>query len=107
MAAHGAGRRDAARLRPPGPRAGTLSTVHRVLQVGLGPIGRQMAKRVLERRELELVGGVDVDPELAGRPLGEVLGVPSAAPVVAQIEEAVKRLKPDVALVTTVSDLDK
>jgi hypothetical protein len=46
----------------------------RVIEFGLGPIGQGLAKEVLARRDMELVGGVDRAPGMAGRPLEEVLG---------------------------------
>lgn len=52
-----------------------MSTPIRVIQYGLGAIGRAAAKLVLSKPGLQLVGAVDRDPKLAGRDLGEVLGV--------------------------------
>jgi 4-hydroxy-tetrahydrodipicolinate reductase len=47
----------------------------RVIQYGLGPIGSAVAKLVVERENLELVGGVDVDPAKVGKDVGEVIGL--------------------------------
>jgi len=46
----------------------------RVVQYGLGAIGLGIARILLERPEVELVGAVDVAPEKVGRDLGELLG---------------------------------
>lgn len=46
----------------------------RVIQYGLGPIGCAMARHVLERPGIALVGGVDVDPNKVGKDLGQVIG---------------------------------
>ena len=46
----------------------------RVVQMGLGPIGRSIAKSVGGRPGLKLVGAVDPDPALAGADLGTVIG---------------------------------
>lgn len=80
----------------------------RVLQYGLGPIGCLMAQIVAERAELfELVGAVDIDPDKAGKDLGEVIGTgrrlninvdPNAA-------EAIESAAPDVVLHSTGSYL--
>jgi len=60
-------------IQPRGPRSADRV---RVLAFGLGPIGRAAAQLAAGRIEqFELVGAVDCDPNLAGRPLGEVLGV--------------------------------
>jgi 4-hydroxy-tetrahydrodipicolinate reductase len=47
----------------------------RVIQYGLGAIGRVAARLVLSKPGLQLVGAVDRDTKLAGRDLGEVLGL--------------------------------
>jgi 2,4-diaminopentanoate dehydrogenase len=47
----------------------------RVIQYGLGAIGRAAARLVLSRPGLRLVGAVDRDPKLAGKDLGDVLGL--------------------------------
>jgi len=47
----------------------------RIIQYGLGAIGRAAARLVLEKKNLQLVGAVDRDPKLVGRDLGEVLGL--------------------------------
>jgi hypothetical protein len=83
-----------------------MSTPVRILQVGLGPIGLEMARRAARRPDHCVVGGCDVDPALRGRSLAEL--VPEGrcqGSVAADIEEAVRASRPDVALVTTVSDL--
>ena len=52
-----------------------MANTIRVIQYGLGPIGSAMARHVLARPGLELVGAVDVDPSKAGRDAGEVIGL--------------------------------
>jgi 4-hydroxy-tetrahydrodipicolinate reductase len=47
----------------------------RVLQWGLGAMGGGMARLMLEKPGLEIVAAVDGRPDLAGRDLGDVLGV--------------------------------
>ncbi len=49
-----------------------MSKPIRVIQFGLGAIGRATARLVLKRNTLQLAGAVD--PQFAGRDLGEVLG---------------------------------
>ncbi len=79
---------------------------HRVLQVGLGPIGIEMARRAARRPNLAVVGAVDIDPKLEGKLLKDVVtGAEVEGHVVTSLEQAVARFRPDVALVTTVSDL--
>jgi hypothetical protein len=52
-----------------------MSEPIRVIQYGLGAIGRAAARLAASRPGIELVGAVDRDPSLAGKDLGEVLGL--------------------------------
>ena len=52
-----------------------MSEQIRVIQYGLGPIGSAMARHVVERAGLELVGGVDIDPAKVGVDVGETIGL--------------------------------
>src|SRR5512133_4297115 len=54
-----------------------------VVIMGLGEVGRAIARAALARAELQVVGAVDPDPQLAGRSLAELLGVPAPALTVA------------------------
>lgn len=47
----------------------------RVIHYGLGPIGVETAKLVLSKKNLEIVGAVDISEDKAGRDLGTVLGL--------------------------------
>ncbi len=75
----------------------------RVIQYGLGPIGCAMARHVLERDGLELVGGVDVAPAKVGKDMGEVLGLGRSLglPVVGKLTEILAHKQVDVVLHTT------
>ncbi|GAI45202.1 unnamed protein product, partial [marine sediment metagenome] len=46
-----------------------------MIQYGLGPIGSAVARHVIERAGLELVGGVDIDPVKVGKDVGEAIGL--------------------------------
>lgn len=46
----------------------------RVIQYGLGPIGCATVKALLEKKDLHIVGAVDIAPEKVGKGLGEVIG---------------------------------
>ncbi|MDZ4164284.1 MAG: hypothetical protein U1C55_04075 [Smithellaceae bacterium] len=47
----------------------------RVIHYGLGPIGIETAKLALTKSSLEIVGAVDIAQDMAGRDLGQVLGL--------------------------------
>lgn len=84
-----------------------MSNAIRVIQYGLGPIGSAMARHVVEREGLELVGGVDIDPAKVGRDVGEVidLGHPLGFPVAEKLAQV--RAEADVVLHTTSSYFDQ
>ncbi len=50
-----------------------------VAVAGLGHMGREAARAVLSRPELELVGALEADPALVGKSLAELLDVPQAS----------------------------
>jgi 4-hydroxy-tetrahydrodipicolinate reductase len=78
----------------------------RVLQVGLGAIGCGIARRVRQRFGLDLVGAVDVRPDLAGRDLGELIGAGRLdLPVLDSLEAAIDRTAPDLVMNATGSRL--
>ena len=84
-----------------------MSKQIRVIQYGLGPIGCMMARHVLERSGLQLVGGVDVDSNKIGKDLGQVIGAGRdlGIKVVAKLAD-LKKVKFDVVLHTTNSFFD-
>jgi 4-hydroxy-tetrahydrodipicolinate reductase len=76
----------------------------RILQVGLGPLGRAVVRDLHERRLGHVVAAVDVDPELAGRSLATLL--PECAERVhieAGLDDVDPGLEVDAAVVTTSS----
>jgi len=81
----------------------------RVVQFGLGPIGMAVVRRVAARKDLKLVGAVDVDPAKVGRDLGELaeVGRKLGVKVSADADAVLKSSKPDVVLHTTGSSLKK
>jgi hypothetical protein len=85
-----------------------MSDNTRVIQYGLGPIGSAVARHVVERPGLELVGGVDIDPAKLGRDVGQVIGMeaPLGFPVSENLVQVLERAKADVVLHTTSSYFD-
>jgi 2,4-diaminopentanoate dehydrogenase len=77
-----------------------------VVQRGLGPLGRQIVRYLVEREGIQLVGAVDVDPALAGQDVGELCGLAPLGVVVAPtLDEALDRAtaEPRAAVLATVS----
>lgn len=77
----------------------------RVALWGLGAMGSGMARLVLEKSGLELVGGIDMRPDYVGKDLGDVLGAGRKLGVVVTNDPA-KVLDPakvDVVVIATTS----
>ena len=53
-----------------------MSNKIKVAQFGLGPIGQSSIRLLAERKNFEIVGGIDIQPSLAGKTLGDVCGLP-------------------------------
>jgi len=72
----------------------------RVIQYGLGAIGRAAARLVLERPGLALVGAIDCNPHFAGRDLGQVLelGRDLDIPVTGDAEELLGHIGADAVI---------
>ena len=82
----------------------------RVMQVGLGPLGRMMVRDVVQRGLGEIVAAVDPGEGICGGTVGScVEGVRSSTPVRGSIAEAFADAggAVDVAMVTTTSDLSR
>jgi hypothetical protein len=80
----------------------------RVIQYGLGPIGSAVARHVVERAGLELVGGVDIDPAKVGKDVGEAIGLGRRLgfPVAARLADVLARTPVDAVIHTTSSYFD-
>ena len=80
----------------------------RVIQYGLGPIGSAIARHVVERPGLGLVGAVDIDPAKVGKDVGEVIGLdrPLGFMVADRLEEVLARMEADLVLHATSSYID-
>src|SRR5436190_19036313 len=79
----------------------------RVMHVGLGPIGVAVAKQIVGRKGLQIVGAVDIDPAKAGKDVAEIIGAdrPLKVKVTTDIGKTIKACKRDVALLCTSSSL--
>ncbi|MEA1963806.1 MAG: dihydrodipicolinate reductase [Candidatus Aerophobetes bacterium] len=80
----------------------------KVVHVGLGPIGAQIARYIVNEREgISYVGAVDINPEIVGRDLGEVIGIGKSLNI--KVSNDLKALfeeaRPDIAIYTTVSSV--
>ena len=79
----------------------------KVVLVGLGPLGRKVARYVGEREGIEIVGAVEIDPDLQGTSLSELTEVESQSfPIEARVADVKARVKVDAAILTTVSTME-
>ena len=79
-----------------------------VVFVGLGPIGRLCAEIALERTGLEIMGAVDIDPDLVGRDLGAVLGGEAKGVIIRNdIASALSEAADGVVVLTTSSSMSE
>ncbi len=78
-----------------------------VLLYGLGPIGQGIARLVLETEGLKVVGATDIAPALAGRDLGDVLGLGRKLRIKVESQPArlLQGTRADVAVLCTSSSL--
>ena len=79
----------------------------RVILFGLGPMGKLMAKGILEKKGMRIVGAVDIAEELVGKDLGEILdlGKNLGVTVTDNVEGLLSRIKADIAVIATRSYL--
>ena len=77
----------------------------RVVQYGTGKMSVYTMRYVYEKGG-EIVGAIDVDPNVIGKDIGEVMGCENKGVYVVNVADAEKMLsetKPDVVIVTTMS----
>jgi len=75
----------------------------RAVQYGCGPIGLSVTSLAARRKDIELVGAVDIDPEIVGRDLGEMAALDDKLGVVVTDDAGtlLAEVKPDIAFHTT------
>lgn len=80
----------------------------KVLVVGLGEIGVQTCKLILQKRSFELLAAVDIDPTKANKDLGEFLNKTKLGiKVYNDLKTALIELKPEVTILTSKSHLNE
>ncbi|MGQ9641982.1 MAG: NAD(P)H-dependent amine dehydrogenase family protein [Candidatus Bathycorpusculaceae bacterium] len=79
----------------------------RVVIFGVGAVGSLIAKFLLEKEGVEIVGAIDVAKDKVGKDLGEVLGVKKTVGVKVSddVDAAFSRAKPDIIIHATSSFL--
>lgn len=80
----------------------------RVFQIGCGKMSTY-TMRYAEEKGAKIVGAVDIDPNIIGKDIGEIIGSEDKNVVIAsikQLEEYMLATKPDIAIITTESLLN-
>jgi 2,4-diaminopentanoate dehydrogenase len=80
-----------------------------VMLYGLGPIGAAVARQLATRKGFKIAGGIDIDPAKLGQDLGDVIEFERKLKVRVTNDAAgaLKRTRPDVAVLCTSSALKK
>ncbi len=82
-----------------------MSEKVKVVQYGTGKMSVYTMRYVYEKGG-EIVGAIDVNPDVIGKDIGEIMGTENKGVKVVALEEAEKMMqetKPDIAIVTTMS----
>ncbi len=80
----------------------------RVVQAGLGPIGREVARLAAAHPALEVVGAADLDPDHVGSDLGDALGIdPMGVEIRDSLPAVLDEVRPELVLHATGSFLPK
>ncbi len=80
----------------------------KVLQVGLGPLGIKVAQFIADRSGISIVAAVDKNQELIGKKLSELDdSLSSDITISGSVEDALSDVEADVAILTTVSDMER
>lgn len=80
----------------------------KIVHVGMGPLGRKMYRYAIERPSLQVVGAVDVDEAIIGQDLGKFCGKDDAGiRISSSVAAACEKGGADIAVLTTVSDLER
>ncbi len=80
-----------------------------IIQYGLGPIGNKITSIISEKKNLKIVGAVDIAPNLVGKDIGILAGFSNSIGV--KIEKSINDInseeKADIVVLTTASSLEK
>jgi 4-hydroxy-tetrahydrodipicolinate reductase len=78
-----------------------------VVQYGLGPIGLQITRYLLERKIFKIVGAIDIDPQKVGNDLGTIAGLNKklGVKISSDADKTLKNSSADIVVLTTASSL--
>ena len=80
----------------------------RVIQIGLGPLGIKVAELIAQRQGILTMAAVDNNPKLVGKSLDTLSEKLNKEVLIKEsVADAIYIQKPDVAIITTVSDMKR
>jgi len=80
----------------------------KVLQIGLGPLGQKIGSYIADRKGITTVAAVDKNPNLISQDFGQLCDrTPSGITIKESVASALQTTKPDVVVLSTVSDLKR
>jgi len=78
----------------------------KVVSYGVGVIGRRLAKHLLTKEGVKIVGAIDINPNIVGKDLGEVLETGKMGVIISNdTDKVLSETKPDIVAHTTMSYL--
>lgn len=86
-----------------------MSEKFNIIQIGLGPMGRIIANLLIKRKNINLVGAVEIDPKLVGKRLSEILEIKDENDIIidSDLERVHNNNQIDLAITATSSSLVK
>lgn len=80
----------------------------KVIQFGLGPMGKIIANLLLKRKNIDLIGVIDIDPDLSGKKLYRILELEDESDITIEsnLDLILSNKKADVAIIATSSSLE-
>ena len=80
----------------------------KIIQIGMGPLGVKIAKMIAERKGVETVAAIDINPNLKGKDLGLMYSEnETGTRINNDLAQSIAATQPDIAVLTTVSDMAK
>lgn len=80
----------------------------KVIQIGMGPLGIKIADFISQRKGIITVAAIDKNPNLIGTTLNSLkANLSHEITIESELETSVKNSAPDVAILTTVSDMER
>lgn len=80
----------------------------KAIQIGMGPLGIKIGQFIAERSGISTIAAVDKNPSLIGKNLSQLSEALSPSVIINEnVEDAIADVRPDVAILTTLSDMER